>query len=344
MSIAAAAPYQLFVGVDIAARSFTAAWGPADKPSSRPLRFEQSPAGYSDLQAALAAYAGTPAQTLVVMEATSTYWIQLAVALHEANYHVSVVNPKQAHDFAGALLQHAKTDPLDAKMLAQLGAKLNPPRWTPPPTIYHELQQRLAWRDSLVTLRTQVKNQHHALLHEQVVIPAVSSGQSQLIATLNSQIATVERELAEVIAGDDSWAASIVRLQSIPGVGLITAAWLVVATANFTACPTVEAATAFAGLAPHPWQSGSSVRGRPHVGHSGHAWLRQALYMAAVSSLRSNRVLRVFYERLRAAGKAAKVALCAVARKLLHLAWTLVTKQRSFDPAYSQAESVGLAA
>jgi transposase len=82
----------------------------------------------------------------------------LASALHGAGYHVSVVNPKQAHDAACAVLQHAKTDPLDAKMLAQLGAKLRPARWTPPPAIYRELQQRLAWRDSLVALRTQVSN------------------------------------------------------------------------------------------------------------------------------------------------------------------------------------------
>ena len=220
MPTPASSAYQLFVGVDIAARSFTAAWGPAAQPTSRPLRFEQSPTGFSALQLALGATTVAPQQTLVVMEATSTYWIQLAVAVHEAGYHVSVVNPKQAHDFAKALLQHAKTDPLDAKMLAQLGAKLNPLRWTPPPAIYHELQQRLAWRDSLVTLRTHVKNQHPALLHEQVIIAAVSNGQSQLIATLNSQIAAVERELTDVIAADDSWAASIVRLQSIPGVGL----------------------------------------------------------------------------------------------------------------------------
>lgn len=344
MASAAASPVQLFVGVDIAARSFTAAWGRPDQPLARPLRFDQSPAGFTALQAALAATTVAAEQTLVVMEATSTYWIQLASALHGAGYQVSVVNPKQAHDFAKAVLQHAKTDPLDAKMLAALGAKLTPARWTPPPAIYHELQQRLAWRDSLVALRTQVSNQHHALLHEQVVVGAVAQRQSQLIADLSAQIAAVERELAEVIATDDAWTASIVRLQSIPGVGLVTAAWLVVATANFTACPSVEAATAFVGLAPHPWQSGSSVRGKPHIGHSGHARLRQALYMAAVSSLRCNPVLRTFYARLKAAGKAAKVALCAVARKLLHLAWALVTKQQSFDPEYGHPKLVELAA
>lgn len=338
------AVYHLFVGADIAARSFTAAWGRADQPLARPVRYEQTPDGFAAFQQALAATGVPPAQTLVVMEATSTYWMQLASALHTAGYAVSVVNPKQAHDFAKAVLQHAKTDPLDAKMLAQLGAKLTPARWTPPPAIYQQLQQRLAWRDSLIHLRTQVQNQHHALLHEQVVVDAVAHRQQALIADLTAQIKAVEAELAAVIATDDAWAASIVRLQSIPGVGLVTAAWLVVATANFTACASVEAATAYMGLAPHPWQSGSSVRGKPHIGHSGNARVRQALYMAAVSAVRCNPILRTFYARLKAAGKASKVALCAVARKLLHLAWALIAKQQNFDPAYGHPQAAAAAA
>ncbi len=338
------AVYHLFVGADIAARSFTAAWGRADQPLARPVRYEQTPDGFAAFQQALAATGVPPAQTLVVMEATSTYWMQLASALHTAGYAVSVVNPKQAHDFAKAVLQHAKTDPLDAKMLAQLGAKLTPARWTPPPAIYQQLQQRLAWRDSLIHLRTQVQNQHHALLHEQVVVDAVAHRQQALIADLTAQIKAVEAELAAVIATDDAWAASIVRLQSIPGVGLVTAAWLVVATANFTACASVEAATAYMGLAPHPWQSGSSVRGKPHIGHSGNARVRQALYMAAVSAVRCNPILRTFYARLKAAGKASKVALCAVARKLLHLVWALIAKQQNFDPAYGHPQAAAAAA
>lgn len=172
--------YQLFVGADIAARSVTVSWGRADQSPSRPLRIEQTSDGYAALQLALAETGVLPSLTLVVMEATSTYWVELASALHAAGYHVSVVNPKQAHDFAKAVLQHAKTDPLDAKMLAQLGAKLSPARWTPPPEIYHQLQQQLAWRDSLVALRTQVSNQHHALLHEHVVVDTVAASQTTL--------------------------------------------------------------------------------------------------------------------------------------------------------------------
>jgi transposase len=189
-----------------------------------------------------------------------------------------------------------------------------------------------------------VQNQHHALLHEAVVVAAVVERQTALLADLTEQIKAVERELQQLLDSEDEWARSIVRLQSIPGVGLVTAAWLVVATANFTACASVAAATAYLGLAPHPWQSGSSVRGKPHIGHSGNARVRQALYMAAVSAMRCNLILRTFYARLKAAGKPSKVALCAVARKLLHWAWALVTKRRTFDPEYGHPKSEAVAA
>jgi transposase len=93
--------------------------------------------------------------------------------------------------------------------------------------------------------------------------------QVALVATIDAQIAEVEAELNCVVQADEQWAASIVRLRTIPGVGLLTAAWLVVATLNFTACPSAEAATALAGLAPQPWQSGTSVRGRARLVHTG---------------------------------------------------------------------------
>ena len=98
-------------------------------------------------------------------------------------------------------------------MLAVLGMKLLPARWTPPPAIYQQLQQRLAWRDSLIHLRTQIQNQHHALLHEAVVVAAVETRQTTLIADLTEQVAAVERELRELLDSEDTWAASIVRLQ-----------------------------------------------------------------------------------------------------------------------------------
>jgi transposase len=245
---------------------------------------------------------GVPAaETFVVLEATSTYWIQLAGTLHAAGYAMSVVNPKQAHDFAKARRQQAKTDPLDAGLLAQLGQVLHPPCWAPSPLIYYELQQRLAQRDELLAMRTQLLNQRHALLHQEHIVPTVSARRQALVELLESQIATIEQELRQVLELDEALASSVARLQSIPGVGLITATWLAVATLNFTTCSTPQAAAAYAGLAPHPWQSRRRVRGRGQIGDRGNGRLRTALYMATLSAVRYNPPLKAFYERLRQA-------------------------------------------
>jgi|GEM_PF-1895839 len=93
-----------------------------------------------------------------------------------------------------------------------------------------------------------------------------------------------------------------------------------------------------AGLAPIPHESGTSIRGQPCIGHSGNSHLRHALYMATLSASRHNPQIRVFYDRLRKAGKPIKVARCAAARKLLHLAWAVVTKEQAFDPSYAMPQ------
>ncbi len=107
--------YRLFVGVDIAAATAMAAWQPAGGKVGRPLQIAQSPEGHAELHAKLRA-SGVPAgETLVVMEATGSYWITLATTLAQWGYAVSVINPSQAHDFAKALLKRAKTDAIDAQ-------------------------------------------------------------------------------------------------------------------------------------------------------------------------------------------------------------------------------------
>ncbi len=118
--------YQLYVGIDIAADTFTATWHTRAGKPTLPFTAEQTPTGFAALQRRLAASGATPADVLVVMEATGNYWVALAVTLHEADYRVAVVNPRQAHHFAKAQLRRAKTDALDARDLSQLAAALRP--------------------------------------------------------------------------------------------------------------------------------------------------------------------------------------------------------------------------
>jgi transposase len=339
--------YQLFVGVDIAAATATVAWQAPQQKPSKPFTLEQTPEGFSSLHRHLMKTGAMPNQTLVVMEATGIYWMALATFLARQGYGVSIVNPSQAHHFAKALLKRAKTDAIDAQTLAQLAALLQPALWVPPPAISEELEQRLTQRDSLLLMRGQLRNQLHALRHNPVVVGQVASRMETLDQTLTTQIAQIEAELlaflpeepaqtspAEEASAEQAWTNAIVRLQTIPGIGLITAMWIVVATMNFTLCTSASQTGAYADLAPAMHESGTSVHKRPCIGHTGHGRLRTALYLATLSEARYNPVIKRFYDRLRAQGKPAKVARCAAARKLLHLAFAVGTHQEDFDPEY----------
>src|ERR687884_421415 len=161
------ASYQLFVGIDIAAVSFTACWTRGRAQPARALTLSQTPEGYAALCQRL-----------------------LATTLHQAGYAISVINPAQAHHFAKALLKRAKTDVIDAQTLAQLAALLQPAPWTPPPAVYYELQQRLAQRDALLDLQQQVRNQLHALEQLPAVIETVCQRFAQLLTTFATQLAS----------------------------------------------------------------------------------------------------------------------------------------------------------
>jgi transposase len=339
--------YQLFVGVDIAAVTATVAWQTGQQKPSKPITIEQTPECFDSLHHRLMKTGARPDQILVVMEATGVYWLSLATFFARLGYAVSVVNPAQAHHFAKALLKRAKTDAIDAQTLTRLAALLQPELWTPPPAIYEELEQRLTQRDSLLLMRGQLRNQLHALGHLPVVIAQVRQRMETLDQTLTTQITTIETELAALLPTEDldppdqedlsperAWARTLVKLQTIPGIGLLTALWIVVTTMNFTLCSSAEQAVAYAGLAPMPRESGTSVHKRPCIGHTGNGRLRTALYLATLSAARYNPVIKRFYDRLRAAGKPAKVARCAAARKLLHLAFAVATHQEDFDPHY----------
>ena len=330
--------YRLFAGVDIAAATFTTASLVPGTMPGRALTLDQTPQGFATLQARLLAAGYPPGEILVVMEATGSYWVALATTLAQAGFAVSVINPDQAHNFAKALLQRAKTDAIDARTLARLAALLQPAPWTPPPPIYAELQQRLAERDALLDLRQQVRNQLHALVQLPVVVPAVRGRMEELIATFSAQISAIEQEIERVLPQDAEWAANAALLLSITGIGLLTAAWLLVTTLNFTIGASAEALTAYAGLAPHPKDSGTSVHGRGRIGHGGNKRLRTALYMATLSAAYRNPLIKAFYDRLRAAGKPMKVARCAAARKLLHLARAVVLTRKAFDPSSMQRQ------
>ena len=335
--------YTQFVGIDISARDVQVVIRVNDS-ESRSFVVMQDPQGHADLIARLDANRHERCTTLVVMEATGVYWMKLATALHQAGFVVSVINPAQAHYFARALLKRGKTDTMDARRLAQLAVQLQPAPWQPAPEVYEQLYQRLLQRDNLLEMIQQERNRLHALRQRPVIVEDVLLRLQDHIALLQAQVADIDAELERLLSTDTPWATSARCVRSIKGFGLLATAWLLVATRDFTACTMPEQVASYAGLVPRPFESGSSIRGRPTIGHAPHARLRRALYMAALSAVQHNPAIKAFYNRLLERGKPKKVALCACARKLLHIAWAVAHSQKMFDPDYHKQALVAWAA
>jgi len=145
---------------------------------------------------------------------------------------------------------------------------------------------------------------------------------------------SLKAEVKELFDQSQAWQTAASRLMGVPGFGPVTVAWVLIETQTFNLCDTPQKAVALAGLAPRAYQSGTSVYKNPKLTQECRGRLRRALYMAAVASLRCNPQMQAFYQRLKSQGKPSKVALCAVARKLMVLAWTLVCKERDYDPNF----------
>lgn len=245
----------------------------------------------------------------LVCEATGPYSKALARAFHAAGLSVSVVNPRQVRDFARASGRLAKTDKIDARILASYGAKMQPVP-TPPPDAHLE---NLA---ALTTRRQQLLEMRNAETKRlaQTENPRVKLSLRASIKQLTRQIQSFEQLINEAIAASAPLQAKAERFRKVQGVGPITAALLLASCPELGTLNKNQVAS-LAGLAPVCRDSGS-LRGKRSI-QGGRLPMRTALYMAALSASRCNPHLRPFYQRLRQAGKPFKLALTALMRKLL---------------------------
>jgi transposase len=268
-------------------------------------RLPNHPGGYQTLLAAL------PATAHVYLEATGGYERGLVDALQRAGRPVSVLNPRQVRAFARAQGRLAKTDGLDATVLAEFGRTMDSPATTPVDPSLRQLAELCTARDQFVRLRAQLLQSA-----EHWHLPQTRRCLQAQLRALGTQIEKLEALLATTIAQQPALAARQAILQSHCGIGSTTTAVLLALLPELGHASRRQIA-ALAGLAPYNNDSGPRL-GQRHV-YGGRSRVRRALYMAALSVIRSQSPLAAFYHRLRLAGKPAKVALIATARKLLCL-------------------------
>jgi len=291
-------------------------------------RFDNEAEGHSALAAAL-----TPlGVALVVMEATGGYEAALACALQAAGLAVAVVNPKQARDFAKSMGKLAKTDRIDARLLAEFAAVLvrrdDLAHFIRP--LANSEQQALA---ALVTRRRQLLTM---LLGErqrlQLAMALVRPSIEAMIAAIRAQLDDVEAQMVTHVR--KHFAELDQLLQSASGIGPVASATLIAELPELGRLNRREIA-ALVGVAPTANDSGTS-RGRRHV-QGGRFEIRRVLYMATLSAARHNPSIKAFYDRLLAAGKFPKVALVACMRKLLTMLNAMVRHNKPWDQSLHNA-------
>jgi len=305
-----------FVGIDVAKDQLDVALLPTGKKFPVPRNRQ----GYQQLLAQLPA----PGTCLIVLEATGGYEREVVAELLSQGHHVSVVNPRQVRDYARALGILAKTDEIDARVLARFGEQVQPRCLLGSAPELAELQQLVDRRRQLIDLRTAETNRL-----EQSTSKTASKSIQQVLNVLKKQIEHFEAEIARLVESNDDWKRKAEVLLSVPGVGDTTAAALIADLPELGQLNRCQIA-ALVGLAPFNHDSGK-LKGQRAI-WGGRSAIRSSLYMAALSAMRCNPVLKSFSQRLTAKGKKFKVRITACMRKLLVILNTLVKNNAHWCP------------
>lgn len=267
-----------------------------------------TPSGITTLCKRIAKHAG-PAH--VICEATGGYERPLVAAMHKAAIAVSVINPRQVRDFARAQNRLAKTDRIDAAVLSDYGTAMRPEATLPKDEIAQRLALQVSQRDFLVEERAR-----HKTREQQSDDIWLRKQMKRLITRLDQEIIKLEAHMRQTLAASEALAVKAARMDQVAGIDWRGALSLCAHMPELGTL-TREQAAALSGLAPFNRDSGQ-WRGERHIS-GGRAVVRRTLYLASLSAARYNATLKAFYQRLRTAGKPAKLALIAVARKLIIL-------------------------
>lgn len=266
---------------------------------------------------------------LVVLEATGGLEMPVASALAVAGFQVAVVNPRQVRDFAKATGRLAKTDRIDADLIAHFGQAVHPVARPLPDEDLRQLRDLVTRRRQLLDLKVAETNRRKTARSE-----ATRASIDAVLKTLKQQVSSIQAEIEQLIGSRPEWKQRAQLLTSAPGVGITTAAVLLAELPELGATNRGEVA-ALAGVAPLNRDSGT-IQGRRSI-WGGRASIRSVLYMAAIVGSRHNPVLSAFYQRLLSHGKAKKVALAACMRKLLLLLNAMVRSNTPWRPTSAVA-------
>ena len=300
--------------------------------AAEPATFDNSVAGFKTLQRFLKKRHVKALH--VCMEATGRYYEALADFLDAAGWRVSVVNPARIKAYAEAQLSRNKTDGLDAALIADFCRTQQPPRWTPPPAEWRELQALVRHLEDLQADYQRQCNRHHALQHAAQPAALVLENLQAQLTLLQAQIEQVKRAIQRHLDQHPDLKRDKDLLISIPGIGELTAGKLLAEFRAIRDFSDVRQLVAFAGLNPRQHQSGKHARSHTPISKQGRATLRAALYLPALVAKNRYPCLQPLIERWRQHGLCEMEIVVAMMRKLVHLIFGVLKSGQPFDPRY----------
>lgn len=315
------------VGIDVAAKTYVAAWECPDG-RRRQQTFANSQHGHQQLIAAIDPSAGC---CRVVIEATGVYSLGLALSLHATDdIEVMLVNPRAAKDFARANMTRAKTDGIDADSLMAFVQRMPFVPWTPPPDAVLKLRglTRRLHQLKLELHREGNRAKQAEMVEDQAVVHDIDLNMRHL----QRRVDKLQDACLDLIQADDQLNAQYQRITSVPGIASRTAPVLLAELGVLAADMKGKQWVAHAGLDPRPFESGTSINKPRRISKVGNRYLRHALYMPALVAIRNDQHIAAYYAALVQRGKKPKQAIIAVMRKLLLALHGMERSQTPFDP------------
>jgi transposase len=315
----------IYTGIDISKSFFDVAFPQADRYIY--YKFSNDRYGFKALLKVL------PSDSWIVMEASGPYYLQLACFLHDASLSVSVINPLVIRRFSQMRMSRAKTDKKDAKMIAEYGKMEQPVLWQKPEQHVITLQQTEALLARLQTEHTALNNQLESFESSGMLTKELRKEigrellhKDRLIKKLTGQMEQITKTHYSDMLAD---------LESIPGLGKKTAMMLTILSGGFTRFDDYRKLSSYIGICPRIFESGTSIKGKARICKMGMSRIRATLYVCSWSASRCNKACRELYQRLIGKGKAKKLALIAVANKLLKQAFAIAKQQTKYQENYS---------
>jgi transposase len=313
------------IGIDISKASFDVSYEKAERKFYH-AKFNNNAKGFSKFRGII------DTGDHCVMEATGPYYLFLACYLFNQGINVSVVNPLQVKHFVRMRMTRAKTDKKDAEMIALYGQSEKPGLWQPDEGHIMKLQQIHTAIEGLQKQSTMLKNQLEAFSQLPIKERSVMSTLRSLLKTLRAKIVKLEDKMLEIV--NSHYRDTFCSLQTIPGVGPKTAIVLIAITNNFKKFDDIKKLSAYVGLSPRVYQSGTSINGKGHITKMGNKYVRKLLYLCAWSAKRYNNQCREMYERLKEKQKPERVIKIAIANKLLRQAFAIGSNLSAYDKNY----------